>query len=99
MSNLDYAVSEESPQSKRRGRPPKAQHAGPAGIVGLSSRETRSGTEHLQRIHHGNFLELAPSLPDQSIDVIIADPPYNASKGGIWSMAHGTLPGFGGDWK
>jgi site-specific DNA-methyltransferase (adenine-specific) len=53
----------------------------------------------MQMLHHGNFLELAPSLPDQSVDVIIADPPYNASKGGMWSMPHGTLPGFGGDWK
>ena len=52
-----------------------------------------------QQVYHGNFLEMASALPDQSIDLIIADPPYNASKGNDWSMKHGTLPGFGGDWK
>lgn len=52
-----------------------------------------------QQVHHGNFLEMVSALPDQSIDLIIADPPYNASKGKEWSMKHGTLPGFGGDWQ
>ena len=52
-----------------------------------------------QHVYRGNFLHMAPELPDQCIDLIIADPPYNASKGGVWSMNYGTLPGFGGDWK
>ena len=52
-----------------------------------------------QQVYQGNFLHMAPGLPDQCIDLIIADPPYNASKGGMWSMDHGTLPGFGGDWR
>ena len=51
-----------------------------------------------QRIYHGNFLEMVKFIPNQSIDILIADPPYNASKGGAWSMEHGILPGFGGDW-
>ena len=42
---------------------------------------------------------MAAQLPDQSVDLIIADPPYNATKGILWSMEYGTLPGFGGDWK
>ncbi|MGC9271856.1 DNA-methyltransferase [Acidiphilium sp.] len=50
-------------------------------------------------VHAGNFIELAASLPDKSVDIIIADPPYNASKGNIWSMQYGTLPGFGGTWQ
>ena len=57
------------------------------------------GSLKIQRIYQGNFLEMAAQIPDQSVDLIIADPPYNASKGNLWSMEHGTLPGFGGDWK
>ncbi len=42
---------------------------------------------------------MVSALPDRSVDLIIADPPYNASKGNKWTMKHGTLPGFGGDWQ
>lgn len=39
-------------------------------------------------------------IPDQSIDLIIADPPYNLSKGGNWQWDRSvSLPGFGGEWK
>lgn len=57
------------------------------------------GEFNTQSIYLGNFLEMSASLPDQSVDIIIADPPYNASKGGMWSMKYGTLPGFGGTWQ
>lgn len=50
-------------------------------------------------IYHGDFLELVANIPDQSVDVIIADPPYNASKGNVLSMDYGMLPGSGGAWK
>ena len=59
----------------------------------------RVGDLNTQQVYHANFLEIASSLPDQSVDIIIADPPYNASKGNDLSMNYGTLPGFGGDWK
>ncbi len=65
---------------------------GKLGSVSIGKLET-------QRVYHGNFLELVAQIPDQSIDLIIADPPYNASKGKIWSMDYGTLPGFGGNWR
>lgn len=39
-------------------------------------------------------------LPSESIDVAIADPPYNVSKGGEWSWNNSVnLPGFGGKWS
>ena len=39
-------------------------------------------------------------LRPQSVDLIIADPPYNLSKGGNWSWdSIANLPGFGGKWK
>ena len=59
----------------------------------------RIGGLETQRIYHGNFLELASQLPDQSVDLIIADPPYNASKGNALSMQSRALPGSGGAWN
>lgn len=59
----------------------------------------RIGGLETQRIYHGNFLELVPQLPDQSVDLIIADPPYNASKGNALSMQSRALPGSGGAWS
>jgi DNA modification methylase len=52
-----------------------------------------------QKVYHGNFIELAAQLPDQSVDLIIADPPYNASKGNALSMQSRALPGTGGAWN
>ena len=39
-------------------------------------------------------------IPENSVDLIIADPPYNASKGNVWKW-EGTvkIPGFGGPWS
>lgn len=38
-------------------------------------------------------------LDDNSVDIIVADPPYNLSKGGNWSWKNeGDLKGFGGKW-
>ena len=51
------------------------------------------------KVHLGNFVACAAELPEASVDILIADPPYNASKGGAWSMQRGSLPGFGGDWQ
>lgn len=40
------------------------------------------------------------AIPDNSVDLVIADPPYNASKGNIWKWDNSVkLPGFGGDWS
>ena len=45
-------------------------------------------------------LEGMKALPTHSIDVAIADPPYNASKGNIWKWDNSVrLPGFGGNWS
>jgi len=57
------------------------------------------GTFKTQKIYHGNFLDLATSIPDSSVDIIIADPPYNASKGNMLSMVYGTMVGSGGNWQ
>ena len=39
-------------------------------------------------------------MPDDSVDLVIADPPYNASKGNVWKWDNSVeLPGFGGNWS
>jgi site-specific DNA-methyltransferase (adenine-specific) len=39
-------------------------------------------------------------LPDHSFDLVLADPPYNLSKGNKWAWnASVKLPGFGGQWN
>lgn len=50
-------------------------------------------------VRHGNFFDIVKEIPDKSIDVIIADPPYNASKGNALSLETGLLPGTGGSWN
>jgi DNA modification methylase len=40
------------------------------------------------------------TLPDNCIDIIIADPPYNLSKGGNWQWDNSVvLAGMGGNWN
>ena len=74
--------------SRPRAREPKAKPAS-------------SGLGLIQpgHVYHGNFLELGKNIPDKSVDLIIADPPYNASKGNDLGLAQGILAGTGGDWK
>lgn len=57
------------------------------------------GTLRIDQVYAANFLDLAPGLPDQSVDIIIADPPYNASKGTALALPSGRLPGSGGTWR
>ncbi len=63
------------------------------------------GTRHnvpfeLDRIHQVDCVEAMRVLPDASVDIAIADPPYNASKGNNWKWDNSVkLPGFGGNWS
>ena len=72
----------------------------PGRPVGRPAKAKMLGGVTLDRIHLGNFTDIASRLPDQSVDLIVADPPYNTSKGGAWSWDSAAgLPGFGGNWK
>ncbi|QDU97673.1 Dam family site-specific DNA-(adenine-N6)-methyltransferase [Lignipirellula cremea] len=54
----------------------------------------------LDTVHHGDCLAALQQLPDRSVDLAIADPPYNLSKGGQWKWdPAAALPGFGGAWS
>lgn len=54
----------------------------------------------LNKIILRDCIEGMMDLPDKSVDLVIADPPYNVSKGNIWKWDNSVkLHGFGGDWK
>lgn len=47
-----------------------------------------------------NCIEGMAQIPANSVDLVIADPPYNASKGNAWKWDNSVeLPGFGGNWS
>lgn len=58
------------------------------------------GSFTLNTVHHADCIEAMRQIPDSSVDIAIADPPYNASKGNNlkWDSSF-KLPGFGGDWS
>jgi len=72
-------------------------------IVNIEKMETFAPKVNIDKIINtiikGDALELMGSLPDQSIDLIIADPPYNLSKGMELKLGSGSLKGTGGDWS
>jgi site-specific DNA-methyltransferase (adenine-specific) len=45
-------------------------------------------------------IEGMSELPDHSVDLVLADPPYNLSKGNMWKWDNSVaLPGMGGNWN
>jgi len=53
----------------------------------------------MDTIVHLDCIDGMSQLPDQSVDLLIADPPYNLSKGGKWQWDRSVvLPGMGGAW-
>lgn len=95
----------EKVEPRRRGRPIKSTNAlAQSALSPLQNDNGRLqsvsiGELQTQRIYHGNFIEMAAKIPDQSVDIIIADPPYNASKGNALAMQSRALPGSGGAWN
>ena len=58
------------------------------------------GPYELDCVYNVDCIEGMKALPSNSVDVAIADPPYNASKGNFWKWDNSVaLPGFGGDWS
>lgn len=52
------------------------------------------------KLYNQDLLLGLPRIPNDSVDVIIADPPYGASTTKKWSYGdHERLKGFGGEWK
>ena len=58
------------------------------------------GPFELNRVHQEDCIKAMRKMPDASVDIAIADPPYNASKGNNWGWDNSVnLPGFGGNWS
>ena len=54
----------------------------------------------IDTIINGDSITYMASLPDNCVDLIIADPPYNLSKGGDWKWDNSiALNGMGGNWN
>lgn len=55
----------------------------------------------LNKVYNEDCIKGMSNLPDNSVDIIIADPPYNTSTGTELSFNNKIhdLPGFGGSWK
>ena len=52
------------------------------------------------QVYQQDCIEGMKKIPDYSVDLAIADPPYNLSKGGNWGWDNSEkLAGFGGDWN
>src|SRR5688572_10235020 len=61
--------------------------------------ETRTQSLNLDTLHEMDCITGMRMLPADSFDLAIADPPYNASKGGNWQWdGSAKLPSFGGSW-
>lgn len=57
-------------------------------------------SEWINKIHNENCITGMKKMPDNSIDLIIADPPYNLSKGGTWKWDNSVkIEGMGGNWN
>jgi len=56
--------------------------------------------EFIDHISNIDVFSGLSNLLDKSVDLVIADPPYNLSKGGNWQWDRSVqLPGFGGEWQ
>lgn len=59
-----------------------------------------NNTLPINTIINGECISEMKKLPDSCIDLIIADPPYNLSKGGEWKWDNSAeLQGMGGNWN
>lgn len=90
MQQLDMADSE-----KRRKKSGESHH-----LITTRHPVESIGPYELDKVYLEDCVEAMKKLPSEAVDVAIADPPYNLSKGGNWKWDNSLrLPGFGGDWS
>lgn len=55
----------------------------------------------LNKVYMEDAIEAMKKFPDNSVDIIISDPPYNTSVGNnlLYDNSNHNLPGFGGRWQ
>ncbi len=64
----------------------------------LAKAEAFRDDKHHLRLYHGDCLEILAALPENSIDLVFADPPYFLSNGGITCHAGKMVSVHKGDW-
>jgi len=64
-----------------------------------SKTDNKIGDFEINKIVCGDALDGLRKLPDCSIDLVVADPPYNLSKGNYINFNNQGLKGFGGEWN
>jgi len=90
MQGLLFDVEEKKSKNRNSGSGKSNAHPGLKQV----------GPFELNRIYLHDCLEGMSQIEAHSIDIAIADPPYNLSKGGNWKWDNSVkLPGFGGDWS
>jgi site-specific DNA-methyltransferase (adenine-specific) len=57
------------------------------------------GNIETDRIICGDVIKELKKLPDKSVDLVLADPPYNLSQGASINFNNQGLKGFGGEWN
>lgn len=93
MTDIQSALLEddEQPSTERRPRVRRSDAPTPPGRPEPFAPNT---------VTQMDCIEGMRKLADNSVDVAIADPPYNLSKGGRWKWDNSVaLPGMGGDWS
>ena len=61
--------------------------------------DNKIGDFEVNRIIRGDALEHLKNIPSQSVDLVVADPPYNLSQGSKINFNNQGLKGFGGEWN
>ena len=71
----------------------------PEPVTAPTVADERLGPYYLNRVYDADCVSAMSDLPADSVDVVVADPPYNLSKGGNWTWTgEAPLPHFGGPW-
>jgi site-specific DNA-methyltransferase (adenine-specific) len=88
-----------SPAALSAAAPPSPSAAvKPSPDAFLKSRLVFNDEKHHLRLFHGDCLEILPAIPESSVDLIFADPPYFLSNGGITCHAGKMVSVHKGDW-
>ena len=78
------------------GLPEVSGHSSPDPI--LKSHTAFDDPKHHLRLYQGDCLAILPVIPESSVDLIFADPPYFLSNGGITCHAGKMVSVHKGDW-
>lgn len=78
----------------------KEELAWPETVLSSEIDSETVGPYEVNHVYNIDCIGGMKALGDESVDIAIADPPYNLSKGGNWKWDNSVkLSGFGGNWN